>query len=120
MLRDKIIELMEIRDMKSAELARITNVSPGLLSEVMSGKREKVSDATIEKLAKGLGINKLYFLETDTIGPAEILKHLTEEERDFVLDPVAAPFIKLTREAAKNGITPKQLEYLIKAILENS
>ena len=120
MLRDKIIELMEIRDIKSAELARIAKVSPGLLSEVMSGKREKVSDTTIEKLAKGLGIDKLYFLDADTLGPAEILSHLSEEERNFVLDPHAAPFIKLTREAAKNGLTPKQLDFLIKAILENS
>ena len=119
-LGEKINDMLIIRDKKAVELANESGVSKSIISELISGKRSGASTETLKKLSKVLGVNVAYFIEDDVIGPAEILQHLSDEEKAFVIDENNVPFIKLSREAAKNGVTPKQLEYLIKAILENS
>lgn len=120
LLRKRLQEILEVRNMSQAELAKKSNVSPGLISEILSGKRKNVSLPTLKKIAKGVGIDVKFFLEPDIVGPREILGHLTEEEKLFVIDEENAPFIRLTAQAARKGLTPKQLEFLIRAVVENS
>ena len=119
-LGEKISDMLIIRDKKAVELANESGVSKSIISELISGKRSGASTETLKKLAKILGVNVNYFIEDNIIGPVEILQHLSDAEKAFVVDENNVPFIKLTSEAAKKGLTPKQLEYLIKAILENS
>ena len=121
-LKEKISEMLEIRDMIPAELARNAKISPGLLSNILSGKRESVNIDTAKKMAKALGVHVLYLIEEEghTIGPTEILRHLPEKDRAFVINETSAPFIKLTARAAKEGLTPEQLDFLISAVLKHS
>ncbi len=120
MLKERLQEILELRDMRPSELSKQSGISSGLLSEVLSGKRDNISLATLKRMADTLGIDVKFFLEPDIIGPTEILSHLSEKDKTFVIDPHNAPFIALTAEAARKGLTPKQLDYLIRAVVENS
>lgn len=120
MLKEKLQELLTLRDMRPSELARKAKISQSVISEVLSSKRDNLSLDTLKKISKALGINMLYFMESDTVGPMKILEHLTEEEKAFVVDEFNAPFIKLTARAAKEGLTSEQLGFLIKAVLKHS
>ena len=119
-IRAKIREVLELRDMRPVDLARSSGVSAGLISDLLNGKRDGVTLNTATKLASALGVNVLYLVEDDTLGPAVILEHLSKEEQAFVMNKHNAPFIKLTKKAAKEGLTPEQLDFLIKAILKHS
>lgn len=119
-LGEKINDMLIIRNRKAVELANESGVSKSIISELISGKRSGASTETLKKLAKVLGVRVDYFIDGNVIGPVEILQHLSDEEKAFVVDENNVPFIKLTSEAARKGLTPKQLDYLIKAILENS
>ena len=112
--------MLIIRNKKAVDLAKESGISKSIISELISGKRSGASTETLKKIAHNLGVRVDYFIEDNVIGPAEILEHLTDEEKAFVVDDGNAPFIKVSMEAAKNGISAKQLSYLIKAIVDNS
>jgi len=117
-LKDKLQELMRIRSLKQNVLAKKAGISQSLVSEILNGKRTNVSLETLQKIANALNIHVMYFIEQDTIGPGEILNHLTEEEKKFVMDRHSAPWIKMSSEAAKEGITAEQLSNIVKTIVE--
>ncbi len=116
---DKINELLEVRGMRQADLARLTGISKGHLSDVCSNKKTSVMLDTIRKIAKALNIHPAYFLEEDTVGPSFILEHLTQAQRQLILDPERGlPWIKLSEKAAKKGLSPEKIERIINAIIE--
>lgn len=114
----KIKELLGIRGMNQAALARKSGISTGLISEYISGKRPDMTVTTLKKIADALGIHPAYLIEELTIGPADILPHLTVEQREFVLSKESLPWIKVSQEAEKTGITPEKMQSIIKLILE--
>jgi len=117
-LKDKLQELMSIRGLKQNVLAKKAGISQSLVSEILNGKRTNVSLETLQKISAALNIHVMYFIEQDTIGPGEILTHLTEEEKKFVMDRHSAPWIKMSSDAAKEGITAEQLSNIVKTIVE--
>ena len=116
---DKINELLEIRDMKQMDLARATGISSGHISDLCNNKKTSVMVDTLQKIARALNIHSAYFLEDDTIGPADILPHLTEEQREFVLDPKRSlPWIGISEEADRKGMSPDKIRQIIKIVSE--
>lgn len=114
----KIKELLSIRGISQAELARRSGISTGLISEYVNAKRDDMTVTTLKRLADALGIHPAYLIEEPTIGPADILPHLTGEQRDFILSRESLPWIKVSQEADKTGITPEKMQSIIKLILE--
>lgn len=80
---DKINEILEIRGLKQADLHRLTGISRGHISEICGNKRPSIMLDTVRRIAKALNIHPAYFLEEDTMGPSDILPHLTEEQDCF-------------------------------------
>jgi transcriptional regulator with XRE-family HTH domain len=118
-LGQKVNELLAIRDMKPADLHRATGLSTGLISDICNDKRTSVTIDTLRKLAKALNIHPAYFLEDRTVGPADILPHLTDEQRRFVLDPKRSlPWLGVGLEAEKLEITAKKIQEIIKIMSE--
>ncbi len=115
---DKIKELLEIRGMNQADLAKRCEMSSGLISEYINNKRTGMNVVTLQKISKALGIHASYFLEDEVIGPADILPHLTEEERDFVLNKKSLPWLKVTQEAERKGLTPEKIRQMVDIMSE--
>lgn len=89
-----------------------------LVSEILNGKRPHISLETMQKIAKALNIHIMYLIEQDATRPEEILSHLTEEEKQFVTSKHSVPWIKMSSDAAKEGITPEQLSNIVQTIIE--
>ena len=118
-LGDKINEILEIRQMTRADLARLSDLSTGLLSDICNNHRVSVTVDTLRKIAKALNIHPAYFLEEEAVGPADILPHLTEEQRKFVLDPKRSlPWIGISEEADRKGMSPDKIRQIIKIVSE--
>ena len=115
---DKIKELLEVRDITPAELSRRSHISTGLLADYINNRRTGMTVATLQRLAKALGIHPAYFIEDDTLGPADIMPHLTDEERSFVLSKDNLPWLKLSKEAFEKGLTPEKIRQIINIMSE--
>lgn len=116
MVAKKLKELMEIRMMTAADISRASGLSEASISAILKGKSTDPKLSTIEKLAKALRISPEYFFETNTFGPADLLSHMTPEERKIVLDDKYLPWVKLTKEAMDKGIPPETIRQLIHII----
>lgn len=116
MVAKKLKELMEIRNMTAADISRASGLSEASISAILKGKSTDPKLSTIEKLAKALRISPEYFFETDTLGPADLLSHMTPEERKIVLDDKYLPWVKLTKEAMDEGIPPEAIRQIIHII----
>lgn len=117
-LGDKIKEILELKEMKQADLAKAAGLSTGVLSEICTNKRTSVTTETLKKIAKALDIHPAYFLEDDATGPKDLLSYLPEEERKFVIDSKNLPWIKLTAEAKKKGLSPDKVRQIIELMSE--
>lgn len=116
---DKICELLQIRGMTKAELSRISGISTGLLSDICSNKRTSIMLDTAQRIAKALGIHPAFFFEEDTVGPADLLSHMTDDQKEFVLTTNALPWIKLSKEASEKGISPDKIKKIIDIVMED-
>ena len=113
----KIEEMLRIRDMKPVDLAKLSGISPAIISRIISEKRDSITTDTLKKIAKALSIHPAYFLEDDVIGPEELLKHITNpKDREFILSQEGAMWVKLTREAAESGLSPDKIRKLIEIL----
>lgn len=115
---DKINELLELRDINRAELARQTDISTGHLSDICNNKKTSVTIDTLKRISDALHIHPAYFLEEHALGPADILPHFTEDERSFLLHQKSLPWVKLSREAYEKGLSPEKIKQIIKIMSE--
>ena len=101
----RLQEIMQKRGMKQAELARITGISRGAVSNYVLGRYEPKSDI-INKFAKALGCSEMWLWgydvpmerekplpqsQTLTEGEAlllELFRQVPEHQRDMVLDMI--------------------------------
>lgn len=115
-LAQKLKEILGLRDITQAELAKRAELSPSLISAVISGDRKTVSAFTIEKISNALNISPDYFFESNTVGPKVLFEHMTPEERIFFSNPENTPWIKLTLDAAKEGLSKEEIREAIEFI----
>ena len=112
-LGEKIMEILEIRELSQSWLAKEASMSRGVLNEICNNKRTSVTVDTLKKIARALNIHPAYFLEDATVGPGDILPHLSKTEREFILNSKSLPWIKLSQEADSKGLTPDKIRQII-------
>lgn len=120
MFKEKLKEIMELRGMSPYDIESKSNISSSTIYALLNEENPNPKLATIEELARVLGISPNYFFEEHTMGPAALLEKLSPEERELVLSEEFLPFITLGREAIKNGVPAEQLKLVLKAILYNA
>ena len=77
---DRLKEIMRIREMKQADLARATGLAKGGISNYITGRYEPKSDV-ISKLAKALNCSEMWLWGYDV--PMERQKSSPSEETDL-------------------------------------
>ncbi len=116
---EKLKELIEIRDITQLELAQRSGLTPALISMLLNGKSKDIMLNTAKSLAVALGVHPAYFIIDEVLGPADILPHMTEEQKDFVLKSDSLPWIKLSQEAAEKGVSPETVKKVIELIVSS-
>lgn len=116
--RDKILDLVKLREISLAGLRREAGISRATMSRLVNDQEGySPSDGTIGKIAAVLEINPLYLKDENVIGPGEIFPYLTEEDLKFFMDLKNLPFIKLTKEMAEKRISPEDMRKLVEILL---
>lgn len=100
MLQKRLMEIMEERRLSQSDVSRLTGIATSLVSDIVNGKRKRVTSVTLEKLARGLGINVQEFMTG----------RVTEDDTEYIV---------LIREFEAEGVTKEMLreflEWLKKA-----
>ena len=115
---DKINELLELKEMTQADLARLAGVSTGHLSDICTNKKTSLTVNTLKLIADALHIGTAYFLEDNVVGPADFLPHFDEDERKFLLSQKSMPWVKLSKNAFEKGLNPEKIRQIISIMLE--
>ena len=82
MLGKRLKEIMMERGYSISEVYRRTGVSRSLISGIISGKHQRVSSETLEKLATGLGISVQELLQGEISGADEEYLPVIRELQD--------------------------------------
>ena len=74
--------------------------------------------AIVQAISLAVGINVYYFLGDDVVGPKQILSRLNVFDQQNIMNGDLAPFLRISKEQAKRGITDQELDSLIQVMLE--
>ena len=98
MIGDKLKELLELRNMKQAELARRIGVSATTINSVIKRNSKSMDFSVMEKIADVLGVPIEYFRESNVTVKEELAPEtIAEPERE----DIAAIFTYLSDENQK-------------------
>jgi len=115
LIGDKILTALKQQGLKPADLSKMTGLSTGLISEILSGKRQDVTFTTIKRIASALNVSVVYFTDSNS---NEILNFMSDTGKAFVLDESNKDLIELLAWAKSKGLTKNQLRHLLLAIIE--
>lgn len=116
----KLKKIRQIRKLSMSDLARLSGVHQTTISAIESEKHSSPSFDTIERLAKALRISPVYFFEDRVKTPFDLFEKLPEEVVEFLLREESLPYIMLSNEAYKGGVSSETLKQLVKVLQETA
>lgn len=93
LLSEKLRQIMGERGLTQADLCRLTGIATSLMSELVTGKRKRVSSDTLTRLSDGLGVPVQEFIAGEREG-----------DRGYIM---------LIRRLEAEGVTPERLQELV-------
>lgn len=115
---DKIKHIRELRQMSTTELAKTSGLSQSYISALENKVRKSPTIDKVEALSKALRVETDYFLKEDFATPFDILTEVPSELKSFMLDLENMPYMKLSKIAKEQGITPEMLDSLLKTLAQ--
>lgn len=112
----KLRRLREAKKLSLTELAKMTGIAQGYLSELESGSKKNPGPKTVEKLAKALGIEDIFFYLPESRLTIEVLPDLPEDIQDFIMQQNSVSWLALTKDAEESGVSLETLRGIIEAI----
>lgn len=115
----RVEEMLELRKMSIQELAGRTMLEISDIEGLKQFNPKKTTQvAIVQAISLATGIHVYYFLGDDVIGPKRILSRLNVFDQQKLLNGELAPFLRITKEQAKRGITDEELDAMINIMLE--
>lgn len=115
----KLKRLREAKKLSLTDLVKMTGITQGYLSELESGSKKNPGPKTVEKLAKALGIEEIFFYLPESRLTIDVLPDLPEDVQDFIMQQNSVPWLTLTQEAEESGISLETLRGIIEALKLN-
>ncbi len=115
----KVQEMLDLRKISVEELAKRTMLEVSDIEGLKQFNPKKASHlAIVQAISLAVGINVYYFLGDDVVGPKQILSRLNVFDQQKIMNGDLAPFLRISKEQAKRGITDQELDSLIQVMLE--
>lgn len=115
----KVEEMIELRKITKQELAGRTMLEVADIEALKQFNPKKTAHlAIVQAIALATGINVYYFLGDDVIGPKRILSRLNVFDQQKLMSGELAPFLRVSKEQAKKGVSDEELDALIQVMLE--
>lgn len=115
----KLKRLRETKKLSLTDLVKMTGITQGYLSELESGSKKNPGLKTVEKLAKALGIEGIFFYLPESRLTIDVLPDLPEDTQNFIMQQDSVPWLALTQEAEESGISFETLRGIIQALKLN-
>lgn len=113
----KLQALRKARNKTMTALFEDTGIQQGALSQIENGLKNP-RPGTVKKLANALGVEPKYFYLEETALTPDILPHITEELKLFLMNEKNLPYIVLSKEAEAHGIPPENLKAMLDALIK--
>ena len=115
----KVEEILELRKISKQELAGRTMLEVSDIESLKQFNPKKTTHlAIVQAISLATGINVYYFLGDDVIGPKRILSRLNVFDQQKLMSGELAPFLRVSKEQAKRGVSDEELDALIQVMLE--
>lgn len=108
----KIKEQREVHKMSQEELAGKIGKSASFIGMIEAGKSNP-SLKSLEKIAAAFNLDTSYFLLDNTITVDKYVDHLSQEEKEFILNRKSRPFIQLAKEFFDTEIDPDKIRIAV-------
>lgn len=109
----KLKKLREIKNLSLRDLEDLVGISFASLSDIENGVTVNPRQTTVDKICKGLKIDREYFYDSNSRLPTDIIPNMPPEIEKFIMDGENVPYLILGEKAKKNGIPPDVLEKII-------
>ena len=113
---EKLRSLRKARGFTAEQLSKISNVSRSYILQIESGHRTEVSNKIIEKLSNALRVNPDYFKIEGASLPMDCLD-LPLDIIELIANMDNMPYLKLTKKAKENRISPEELDEIISLLI---
>lgn len=112
---DKIRHLLSVRNMKQADLVKLTGISKATISDLINNKQKNTSLEIIERIAAALRVSPIYFLEEQAVTPLEAVPHLPQNIQKFILDSENMNYIILAHKLKTKDLPVEIVEKIIES-----
>jgi XRE family transcriptional regulator of biofilm formation len=116
---NKLKRVREAKKLSITDLAKTTGLPQGYISELESGKKKNPGPKTVEKLAKALGIEDIFFYLPESRLTIDVLPDLPEDVQDFIMQQNSVSWLALTKDAEESGVSLETLRGIIEALKLN-
>lgn len=104
--------------MSMTELSDLTGVKQGYISEIETGKKNPGPEI-VEKISSALKIDQIYFYLEESRLPVDVIPDMSPELQKFIANPESTPWLALTEEAQRKGVSIEAMKKLIEILSEN-
>lgn len=112
-LGHKLRRLREVMNLSTVNVEKLTGVPQSRLSEMENGQTKNPQQKTIERLCRGLKVNKEFFFIEDAQLPNDVLPNMSEDTLKFIMSGENIPYIKMSQKAKENGLSPETIEKIM-------
>ena len=116
----KLKKIRQIRKLTMSDLARLSGVHQTTISAIENEKHSSPSLDTIERLAKALRVSPIYFFEDRVQTPFDLYETLPEEIVEFLLLEDSLPYLMLSNEAYRGGVSSETLNQLLSVLQQTA
>jgi len=110
---EKLKLLRETKKLRMVDVANMTGIGQGQLSQIENGVIKNPRMDTVKKICDAMDVDQQYFYIENARLPVDVLPELTKEVVDFITDEHALPYIVLSERAMKAGLPTEVMEQLI-------
>jgi transcriptional regulator with XRE-family HTH domain len=109
---EKLRDLRDLKGLTMLDLEEITGISQSTISDIENGKKNPRA-ATVERLCKALDVGEHYFYLDGAVLPTDLFPDMPESVKRFIFSGNNVPYLVLTEEAKRRGISPEKLKQII-------
>jgi len=112
-LGEKLAKLLEDRKLTEADAEKLTGVKQNVINMLKNDKTKNPSQAILDKLCQGFGVNEFYFYVSGENVADYFLTHMDIETRSFVLGVSNLSHIQFAMKMKNTGIPVEALEEMV-------
>ncbi len=115
----KKMKLLRVeKDMSTMDLAKLTGLSQGYISNIENNAEMNPTISTIVKLAKALNVDPGDLVSDEIAVPKSVLDKLPSDVQEWLAKPDALPYILIAIDLYNDNAPPQKALKIVRAFYE--